>query len=120
MRLVIGAPLHFLDGAETGASIACSGCCLTAIELGPDFFVVEVSAETLAHTTIAAWQRDTRINLERSLRLGDELGGHLVSGHVDGLATLTDTHDENGLHPPHLRSPLAPSPHHRSQRLHLR
>ena len=99
MQLVIGAPKHFLDaagGTDIGASIACSGCCLTAVELGPDWFVVEVSAESLSKTTIGAWQPGTRINLERSLRLGDELGGHLVSGHVDGIATLIAMHDEHG------------------------
>ena len=96
MRLEIGVPAPFLTGAELGASIACSGCCLTAIALTPDSFAVEVSGETLSKTTLGAWQPGTRINLERSLRMGDELGGHLVSGHVDGLATLTKVHPEQG------------------------
>ena len=75
-----------------GASIACSGICLTAIEAGRrdgrSFFVVEASAETLQRTTLAQWRPGTRVNLERPLKLGDELGGHIVSGHVDGLAEI--------------------------------
>ena len=99
MRLTIGAPAEFLasqGGTALGASIACAGCCLTATRLGPDWFDVEVSAETLAHTTIGAWQPGTRVNLERSLRLGDELGGHLVSGHVDGVGRIVSVTPENG------------------------
>jgi riboflavin synthase len=76
-----------------GASIACSGVCLTAIGTGRHsdgrgVFAVEASAETLARTTLATWSHGTRINLERPLKLGDELGGHIVSGHVDGLAEI--------------------------------
>lgn len=76
-----------------GASIACQGCCLTAIETGrlPDgrgFFLVEASAETLSKTTLADWRAGSRINLERALKLGDELGGHIVSGHVDGVGEI--------------------------------
>jgi riboflavin synthase len=80
---------------KLGASIACSGVCLTVIEAGGDWFAVEVSAETLSKTTLGAWQPGTRINLEGSLRLGDELGGHLVSGHVDGLAMVISATPEN-------------------------
>jgi riboflavin synthase len=83
-------------GITLGASIACSGCCLTVIEHGADFFAVEVSAETLACTTLSTWKPGSKINLEASLRLGDELGGHLVSGHVDGLATVLSATPENG------------------------
>ncbi len=71
-----------------GASIACSGPCLTVVERGPGSFAVDASAETLSRTTIGTWQPGQAINLERPLRLGDELGGHLVSGHIDGVATL--------------------------------
>jgi riboflavin synthase len=81
---------------KLGASIACSGCCLTVIERGPDWFAVEVSAESLNLTTLGAWQPGTKINLEGSLKLGDELGGHLVSGHVDGLAEVISATAENG------------------------
>jgi riboflavin synthase len=84
------------DQIKLGASIACSGCCLTVIERGADFFTVEVSAESLAHTTLGQWREGSKINLEGSLRLGDEMGGHIVSGHVDGLAEITGKTPENG------------------------
>ncbi|MBL8670223.1 MAG: riboflavin synthase [Alphaproteobacteria bacterium] len=86
-RLVIATALPMAEVA-IGASIACSGVCLTAVATGPDWFAVDVSAETLARTTIGAWEAGRRVNLERSLKLGDELGGHFVFGHVDGVATL--------------------------------
>ncbi|TVR97912.1 MAG: riboflavin synthase [Rhodospirillales bacterium] len=73
-----------------GASIACSGVCLTVTERGGDWFAVSASAETLACTTIGDWRDGTRVNLERSLRIGDELGGHLVFGHVDGVGRIQD------------------------------
>lgn len=81
---------------KLGASIACSGVCLTVIEAGSDWFSVEVSAETFSKTTLASWRKGAQINLEGSLRLGDELGGHLVSGHVDGLATVISATPEHG------------------------
>jgi riboflavin synthase len=71
-----------------GASIACSGPCLTVVEKGNDCFAVDASAETLARTTAGAWREGTRINLERALKMGDELGGHLLTGHVDAVATV--------------------------------
>lgn len=77
------------DGLAIGASVACSGACLTVVEKGEGWFAADVSTETLSRTTLADWQPGRRINLERSLRLGDELGGHLVSGHVDGVARVT-------------------------------
>jgi riboflavin synthase len=80
------------ESIDIGASIACSGICLTVVERGRagnrTSFAVDTAAETLRMTTAASWRRGTRLNLERSLRLGDELGGHLVSGHVDGIAEL--------------------------------
>jgi riboflavin synthase len=84
-------------GIAIGASIACDGVCLTVVDRGPEsagaWFDVDISAETIARTNIragrAAWAPGTRVNLERALRLGDELGGHIVSGHVDGLAEVT-------------------------------
>jgi riboflavin synthase len=79
-----------------GASISCSGCCLTAVETGPGWFAAEASGETLSCTVLGAWRAGTRINLERSLRAGDELGGHLVSGHVDGVASVTEARPEAG------------------------
>ena len=80
------------DGIAMGASIACSGICLTVIEKGRDagqaWFAVQASQETLARTTLGSWRSDHRINLERALKAGDELGGHLVSGHVDGVGEI--------------------------------
>lgn len=81
------------DTIALGASIACSGCCLTAVEIGRlqdgrGFFAVDASAETLAHTTLGSWRIGTRINLERPLKMGDELGGHVVSGHVDDVGEI--------------------------------
>lgn len=78
------------NGIDIGASIACSGVCLTVVELGADWFDVEISAETLDKTTLGRWEAGTRINLERALKVGDELGGHIVSGHVDGLARIVE------------------------------
>jgi riboflavin synthase len=79
-----------------GASIACSGCCLTAVETGPGWFAADASSETLACTTLGTWLAGTRINLERALKAGDELGGHLVSGHVDGVGAVVDVRAEAG------------------------
>ena len=77
-----------LATVDMGASIACNGCCLTVIDKGPDWFAIEASAETLSKTTLGNWKQGTRINLERALRVGDELGGHIVSGHVDGVGEI--------------------------------
>jgi len=71
-----------------GASIACSGPCLTVVDKGDDWFAVEASAETLSRTSLGRWVPGTRINLERALRVGDELGGHIVTGHVDAVGTV--------------------------------
>ena len=81
---------------EIGASIACDGVCLTVVALGQGWFEVDVSAETLSKSTLGRWGEGARVNLERSLRVGDELGGHIVSGHVDGVATIREMHDEGG------------------------
>ena len=77
-----------LNAVPMGASICHAGCCLTVVEKKGDVFAVDVSAETLSKTTLGAWKKGTIINLEPSLKVGDELGGHIVSGHVDGVATL--------------------------------
>jgi riboflavin synthase len=85
------------ESIAVGASMACSGICLTVVERGNrggrPFFAVDAAAETLRLTTAGHWRRGTRINLERSLRLGEEIGGHLVSGHVDGIAELVSRDD---------------------------
>jgi len=75
---------------DLGASIACSGVCLTVVDKGADWFVVDVSAETVSRTAADLWREGARLNLERSLRMGDELGGHIVTGHVDAVATVTE------------------------------
>ena len=90
-RITIGCSYN-PDSIDIGASIACSGICLTVVDRGriggQAFFAVDAAAETLRATTAKAWRQGTRVNLERSLRLGDELGGHMVSGHVDGIAKV--------------------------------
>jgi riboflavin synthase len=82
------------DGIDIGASIACSGACLTVTEKGPGWFAVDASAETLQKTILGDWQEGTAVNFERALKLADELGGHLVSGHVDGVALISDCQPE--------------------------
>ncbi|MDA8052207.1 MAG: riboflavin synthase [Rhodospirillales bacterium] len=96
MRLTIGPTWPDPAAIAPGASIACSGCCLTVVEVGSDRFATDVSAETLARTTLGDWQVGSRVNLERSLRLGDELGGHLVFGHVDGVGEAVEARPEQG------------------------
>ena len=95
------ARFTFETGYDTGtialgASIACSGACLTVIDRGPGWFAAEVSQETLSKTTLGAWEPGTPVNFERALALGEELGGHLVSGHVDGVATVLSRAEEGG------------------------
>ncbi|MEA2758948.1 MAG: riboflavin synthase [Methylobacteriaceae bacterium] len=84
-----------------GASIACSGPCLTVVEVGyasgRTTFDVDIAAETLKRTTARTWRKGTRVNLERSLRIGDELGGHIVTGHIDGVATVVSRRDFDGM-----------------------
>ena len=94
-RIEIAAPLH-APTLVLGASIACSGPCLTVVEHGGDWFAVEASAETLARTTIGDWSVGRGVNLERPLRAGDELGGHIVSGHVDGIGAIVSWTPEGG------------------------
>lgn len=84
------------DEIAIGASIACSGACLTVVDKGEGWFAVDVSGETLSKTTLGDWTVGTPVNFERALRIGDELGGHLVSGHVDGLAEVVSREPEEG------------------------
>ncbi|MBK4217278.1 riboflavin synthase [Paracoccus caeni] len=95
MRARIGCG-YDMAGVDMGASISCDGVCLTVVAKGDDWFDVDISAETLSKTNIGAngWQNGKRLNLERALRVGDELGGHIVSGHVDGVARVTELRDE--------------------------
>jgi riboflavin synthase len=83
-----------ISAIPIGASIACSGACLTVVAVEPGAFSVQASLETLACTTLGRWEVGMPVNLERSLRLGDELGGHLVLGHVDGLARIVERRSE--------------------------
>jgi riboflavin synthase len=93
LRLIIGCA-YDMETVAIGASIACSGACLTVVEKGPDWFAVDLSAETVARTAPGLWEQGARLNLERALKVGDELGGHIVTGHVDGIATLVSATDE--------------------------
>jgi riboflavin synthase len=85
-----------LQEIALGASICCSGACMTVVEKGQGWFAVDASGETLSKTTLGDWRAGTQINLERPLKMGDELGGHIVSGHVDGLATVVERQPESG------------------------
>jgi riboflavin synthase len=87
LRLVIGTG-YDLGTVDLGASISCSGVCLTVVDKGDDWFAVDVSGETVSRTAADLWNEGSKLNLERSLRLGDELGGHIVTGHVDAVATV--------------------------------
>ncbi|MBM3581441.1 MAG: riboflavin synthase [Alphaproteobacteria bacterium] len=106
------ARYEFETGYDTatlalGASVCCSGACLTVIDKGPGWFAATVSAETLARTTLGRWSAGTPVNFERALRAGDELGGHIVTGHVDGVAELKSAREEGGS----LRLVFAPPAH---------
>lgn len=90
---------------DMGASISHAGCCLTVVEKGEGWFAVEVSAETLSKTTLDRWTEGHRVNLERAARLGDEMGGHIVSGHVDGLGEVLSVEPEGGSHRIRIRAP---------------
>src|SRR5690348_4985168 len=113
LRLTIGTS-YDLATVDLGASIACSGVCLTVVDKGEDWFAVDVSAETVSNTATDHWREGARLNLERALRLGDELGGHIVTGHVDAVAKVVGTCPEGdstrvGLSvPKHLAPMIAP------------
>ncbi len=97
LRLVIGCG-YDMAGVAIGASIACSGCCLTVVEKGADWFAVDASAETLSKTATGMWDAGRRLNLERALKVGDELGGHIVTGHVDGVGHVVSIAEDGGSH----------------------
>ncbi|GKY88685.1 riboflavin synthase [Sinisalibacter aestuarii] len=92
---------------DIGASIASDGVCLTVVDLGPGWYEVDISAETLSKTNIDAWSPGHRVNLERALKVGDELGGHIVSGHVDGVAEVTSVEIEGDSTRVRVRAPEA-------------
>jgi riboflavin synthase len=93
LRLQIGTS-YDVETINLGASIACSGVCLTVVDKGEDWFAVDVSGETISKTAAAHWREGANLNLERALRLGDELGGHIVTGHVDAVASVIGTRPE--------------------------
>jgi riboflavin synthase len=94
-----------LSTIDMGASISHAGCCLTIVEKGEGWFAVEISGETLSLTTLGAWKEGDPINLERAARVGDELGGHIVSGHVDGVGEVVSVESEGGSHRVKVRVP---------------
>ncbi|EAP75794.1 MULTISPECIES: riboflavin synthase [Roseovarius] len=106
LRARIGC--HYdMDGVDMGASIACDGVCLTVVAMGADWFDVDVSAETVSKTNLDTWAKGRTVNLERALKVGDELGGHIVSGHVDGVAEVISVKDEGDSTRVTLRAPKA-------------
>jgi riboflavin synthase len=101
---------YAVSGIDLGASIACDGVCLTVVAKGQDaeeggWFDVDISAETVSKTNLSAWEQGRRVNLERALKVGDELGGHIVSGHVDGLAEVVAMRDDGDSTRVTLRAP---------------
>ena len=94
-----------VSSIDLGASISHAGCCLTVVEKGDGWFAVEVSGETLSKSTLGDWKEGDRVNLERAARLGDEMGGHIVSGHVDGVGEVVSVEAEGGSHRVRIRVP---------------
>lgn len=97
LRLVIRCG-YDMAGVDLGASIACSGVCLTVVDKGADWFAIDASAETVSKTASGMWAEGRRLNLERALKIGDELGGHIVTGHVDGVGVVTGIDPEGDSH----------------------
>lgn len=95
LRLAVRSDLE-LSSVALGASISCSGACLTVVDKGTNWFAVDVSSESIARTATGLWQAGAKLNLERALRMGDELGGHLVTGHVDAVGTIAELSEEGG------------------------
>jgi riboflavin synthase len=96
---------------DMGASIACSGVCLTVVDKGPGWFTVDVSGETISRTAQGQWTVGRRLNLERALKIGDELGGHIVTGHVDGVGDVIGITPEGGSHRVDIRAPADIAPY---------
>jgi riboflavin synthase len=109
LRLTIGTA-YDLDTVDLGASIACSGVCLTVVDKGDDWFAVDVSGETMSKTAADHWREGAKLNLKRALRLGDELGGHIVTGHVDAVAEVIRAKQDGGSTRIELRAPQALGP----------
>lgn len=95
LRLTVGCG-YDMGTVDLGASIACSGACLTVVDKGEDWFAVDVSQETASKTAPGLWTEGARLNLERALRVGDEIGGHIVTGHVDAVVSVTEAEEVGG------------------------
>ena len=95
LKLIIACG-YDMDSVDMGASISCSGACLTVVDKGEDWFAVDVSQETVSKTAAGLWATGARLNLERALRVGDEIGGHIVTGHVDAVANVTRADEKGG------------------------
>ncbi|WP_340316212.1 riboflavin synthase [Rhizorhabdus argentea] len=96
---------------DIGASIACSGACMTVVELGPDWFAVDISHESVSRTPPERWRIGSKLNLERSLKVGDELGGHIVTGHVDGVGTIASLTPDGDSHRIEIHAPATLAPY---------
>jgi riboflavin synthase len=99
-----------LSGVAIGGSIACSGACMTVVDKGSDWFACDVSGESVSKTASGMWDLGSRLNLERALKIGDELGGHIVTGHVDGVGTVLGVCEEGGSHRVGIRVPAGIAP----------
>ena len=113
LRLIIDTA-YDMDTVDIGASISCSGCCLTVVDKGVDdaqnWFAVDLSAETVSRTAQGHWNSGGRLNLERALKVGEELGGHIVTGHVDGVGTVAALEPEGDSLRVTIAAPPAPRP----------
>ena len=104
LRLIISC--HYdMSSVDIGASIACSGACLTVVDKGPDWFAVDISAESISKTAKSMWAEGQKLNLERALKVGDELGGHIVTGHVDAVGDVLSIETEGDSHPVRIKAP---------------
>lgn len=110
LRLVITCG-YDMGGVDLGASIACSGCCLTVVDKGDNWFAVDASAETVSKTASGMWTKGRRLNLERALKVGDELGGHIVTGHVDGVGEVLSVEPVGDSHKVTIAAPAALAPY---------
>jgi riboflavin synthase len=110
LRLVITCG-YDMGSVDLGASIACSGCCLTVVDKGDNWFAVDASAETVSKTAGGMWTKGRRLNLERALKVGDELGGHIVTGHVDGVGEVLSVEPVGDSHKVTIAAPAALAPY---------
>ncbi len=110
LRLVISC--HYdMSGVDIGASIACSGACLTVVDKGSDWFAIDISAESISKTAKSMWMEGQKLNLERALKVGDELGGHIVTGHVDAVGDVISIESEGDSHPVRIQAPKEIAPY---------